>query len=197
MSKLHISMNYCFRVVILSMFPLSAYAHVGSESLMGLANGFMHPFMGIDHLLVMLAIGLWASVLGGYRLWLLPLVFLSAMFIGAMLSFNGFVINGMEVWVAFSVLAVGLVLRQNKEVSAVVACSLISVFAMAHGYVHAQEIGNGLSAEAYAVGFLMATAILHLIGISARLFGLVTLKKIKNMYGLICALTGMAILVGS
>jgi len=197
MNKLHVSMNYCFRVFMLSMFPLSVYAHTGSESLTGLADGFMHPFMGIDHLLVMLAIGLWASVLGGYRLWLLPLVFLSAMFVGAMLSFNGFEINGMEAWVAFSVLAIGLILRQNKEVSIIAACSLISVFALAHGYVHAQEIGSGLGVKGYAMGFLMATTILHLIGISARLFGFVTLEKIKNIYGLICALTGIAILVGS
>lgn len=196
MRKLHISLVYCFKVFMLSILPMSAYAHTGGEVLVRTFAGFSHPFLGIDHLLVMIAIGMWAVISGGYRLWLLPLLFMLAMLVGAMLNFSGLEMNGIESWVAFSVLALGCIVGQNREIPTIFASGLVIVFALGHGYVHAAEIGSGGSVNGYAMGFLIATAILHFTGMAIGLFGPVVLKKIKNIFGFICALTGIVILAG-
>lgn len=182
-------------VLILLIFPLSVNAHTGGESLLSMADGFSHPFLGIDHLLIMIAIGFWAVASKSVQLWVLPVVFLLAMFIGAMLSFSGLDINGMEYLVAFSVLCSGFILWQSKDLSVLMTIGLVVVFALAHGYVHAVELEGGANAFSYVIGFLMATAILHAIGMVAGLFGPSVVKSIKTIFGLICTLIGLAFLV--
>ncbi len=196
MRKLHISLVYCFKVFILSILPMSAYAHTGGEALVSMFSGFSHPFLGIDHILVMIAVGMWSVISGGYRLWLFPLLFMLAMLVGAMLNFSGMEMNGIESWVAFSVLALGCIVRQNREIPTIFASGLVIVFALGHGYVHAAEIGSDTSVNSYAMGFLIATALLQGTGMAIGVFGPVVLKKIKNIFGLICALTGIVMLAG-
>ena len=103
-------------LLLISSLPLEVQAHTGIGSVNGLVNGLLHPLIGVDHLLVMLAIGLWATILDKTALWLLPTTFLIAMTFGALLSFNGLSFSTVENWVAFSVLVLGaLVWRAISE----------------------------------------------------------------------------------
>ncbi|WP_411725757.1 HupE/UreJ family protein [Methyloglobulus sp.] len=181
---------------LLLMLSLPAQAHTGSEAVHGFVDGFLHPLMGVDHLLVMLAIGLWAAMRGGRALWLLPMSFLLMMAAGAGLHFAGFTLNAAEACVAFSVLASGLLLWGNYRISSGLAVALVAGFALSHGYVHAAEMQTGADATAYASGFLLTTALLHVLGIAAGLSGTVRLKIISTGFGLLYAVVGTTSLAG-
>jgi urease accessory protein len=159
-------------------------------------DGFTHPWIGVDHLLAMTAIGVWAVVMGGRNTWLLPTVFMTCMLAGALLQFSGLMLNGVEIWVALSVFALGLILSINQRMSTLLATGLVTAFAIGHGYVHAAEIGSNSNVANYALGFLAATSTLHVTGIAAGLFGPAILKKTQICFGIICTLTGMALLAG-
>lgn len=183
---------------ILSMLAtLPAYAHTGIGAVHGLLDGIIHPLIGIDHLLVMLAVGLWAAMRGGKSLWLLPLAFVTAMGVGAGLSMLGITINAAETWVAASVVAAGVLVWRNTRMSSVLAVALVSVFALAHGYVHALELTDGANALAYSAGFLLTTAALHGLGLAVGLLAAARLRMLGAVLGLICALVGVGLLAGS
>ncbi|HYE37237.1 HupE/UreJ family protein [Methylocaldum sp.] len=173
-----------------------AFAHTGGGSIHGFAAGFFHPFTGLDHLLTMLAVGLWAAVLGGRALWFLPLSFVTVMAAGAGIQHAGFVLPSAEVPVSLSVAVMGLVLLWNRRTAYGLAGALVAGFALFHGYVHAEEIGSGMSAFTYASGFLMATAFLHGLGI---LLGAVArnLEPLRRALGAFCAGVGVYLLAGS
>lgn len=182
---------------ILSMLAtLPAYAHTGIGAVHGLLDGIIHPLIGIDHLLVMLAVGLWATMRGGKSLWLLPLAFVTAMGVGAGLSMLGITINAAETWVAASVIAAGVLVWRNTRMSSVLAVALVSVFALAHGYVHALELTDGANALAYSAGFLLTTAALHGLGLAVGLLAAARVKMLGAGLGLVCALVGVGLLAG-
>jgi urease accessory protein len=181
---------------LLLILSLPAQAHTGSGAVHGFFDGVLHPLMGIDHLLVMLAIGLWAAMRGGRALWLLPMSFLSMMAAGAGLHHAGFTFNTAEAWSAFSVLASGLLVWGNYRISSGLALALVAGFALSHGYVHAAELKTGADANAYASGFLLTTALLHVLGIAVGLSGTVRLKIISTGFGLLCAVVGTTLLAG-
>lgn len=181
---------------VLLMLSLPAQAHTGVGAVYGFVDGLLHPLMGVDHLLVMLAIGLWAAMRGGRELWLLPMSFLLMMAVGAELHLAGFILNAAEAWVAFSVLASGWLVWRNYRMSSSLAVALVAGFALSHGYVHAAELQTGADASAYAAGFLLTTALLHVLGIAAGLSGTVRLKIISTGFGLLCAVVGATLLAG-
>ena len=178
------------------MLSLPAQAHTGTGAVHGFFDGLLHPLMGADHLLVMLAIGLWAAMRGGRALWLLPMTFLTVMGAGASLSLLGITITAAESWVAFSVLASGLLVWRNYRISSGLAVALTAVFALSHGYVHAAELQTGTDASTYASGFLLTTAMLHVLGLYVGLVGTVRLKTIGTGFGLLCAVVGASLLAG-
>ena len=184
-------------ILLLSITSTSVFAHTGVGAIHGFVDGLVHPWIGVDHLLVMVAIGLWAAVSGGRTMWLLPSAFLTAMVTGALLSFASITLTGAEIWVAFSVLALGLLLSLNKPISTVAATSLVAAFAITHGYVHAAEIGSGANAAAeYSLGFLIATAVLHAIGMATALTGPAVMKTIRTVFAVVCTVVGAALLAG-
>ena len=159
------------KIVLTSLlvgFSSVVSAHPGHESigndLTSAYAGFMHPLTGWDHLLVMLAIGIWASKLGGKARWQLPLAFLTSMTIGAMLGFAGITFSGVETAIAASVLAIGLLLAINLPIAAISRIGIVAVFAVFHGMAHGVELH---SQQSYAVlaGMLFATALLHAVGL--------------------------------
>ena len=180
--------------LLIVSFPV--HAHIGVGAAHGLLNGLLHPLIGVDHLLVMLAIGLWAAMRGGRALWLLPGTFLMAMGMGAALHFAGITVIAAESWVAFSVLAAGVLVLRNTPMSSVLAVALVAVFALGHGYVHTAELTNGADVLAYSAGFLLTTAFLHGLGIAFGLLGKARLKMIGTGFGLLCAVVGASLLVG-
>ncbi len=183
-------------VAALTGLSFSAQAHTGVGSLHDFSAGFIHPWSGIDHFLAMFAIGLWAAASGGRAFWLLPVLFLSAMTAGASLGFAGIALDGVENWVAFSVLALGIILSINGRMPTLPAALLTVAFALGHGYVHAAEITEGAGVVNYAAGFLSATAALHAVGIVAGLSGRRALKVLRTLFGMVCTLAGVALLAG-
>src|SRR2546421_2084765 len=157
--------------LILLFATAPAYAHPSGVS------GFVHPFAGIDHLLAMLAVGLWAAQLGGRWLWGVPLAFVTAMAAGGAAGFLGLSLPGIEPMLAASVLVLGLVVALRVQWRASGA-ALVAGFALFHGMAHAAELPAGVAPAGYAAGFIAATALLHVAGVAlgfaprARLAGM-------------------------
>lgn len=152
----------------LCLLSTSALAHPGHGS--GLVAGFVHPFTGIDHLLVMLAVGLWAGRIGGSARWQLPAAFLTAMTAGWGLGAAGFAVPGIESGIAASLCALGLLLALGLQLPRLLQLGLTAVFAVFHGFAHGAEL-HAATPLATLAGFLSATALLHAggLGIAAAL----------------------------
>jgi urease accessory protein len=159
------------KIVLTSLlvgFSRLAIAHPGhgltGSGLESAYVGFMHPLTGWDHLLVMLAIGIWASKLGGKSRWQLPLTFLLVMALGAVLGLAGITFAGVETAIAASVMAMGLLLAINLPISAISRIGIVALFALFHGMAHGVELHSQQSYVAL-LGMLIATALLHAIGL--------------------------------
>jgi urease accessory protein len=149
-------------------FSNLAIAHPGhgltGSGLESAYAGFMHPLTGWDHLLVMLAIGFWASKLGGKSRWQLPLTFLLIMTLGAVLGLGGITFTGVETAIAASVMAMGLLLAINLAIPASSRIGIVALFALFHGMAHGVELHSQQSYAAL-LGMLIATALLHGVGL--------------------------------
>jgi urease accessory protein len=156
---------HAYRALItlgLALATSSALAHPGHESASFL-SGFAHPFAGLDHLLAMFAVGLYAVSHARRARWLLPAVFVLAMLAGAGLGALGVAVPAVEAGIAASVLVFGLLIAFVVRLPLATALPLVAVFALFHGHAHHAEMGDGTLA-AYAVGFALATALLHAAG---------------------------------
>ncbi len=152
--------------VTLSLVSGLAMAHPGHGIGGGFASGFMHPLLGWDHLLVMLAVGVWAAKLGGQARWQLPLTFLAVMTLGAILGIASISFQGIETAIAASLMAMGLLLILHLPFSRRTQLLFTALFAILHGIAHGVELNLG-SWQANAsplIGMLIATALLHAIG---------------------------------
>jgi urease accessory protein len=188
--------NTIFLLMALLSLATPALAHTGVNASHTVMAGFIHPWQGVDHLLVMFAVGLWASIRGGRALWFLPLTFVTLMNVGAMLSFAGVSFAFSEFWVAASVLVFGLIIRFHWQISMALATGLVTAFALFHGYVHAAEITNATEQLSYTLGFLFSTALLHSLGIAAGLLNAKTKDLLRINFGYLCAAPGCLLLVG-
>tara|TARA_R110000796_G_scaffold208755_2_gene325029 strand:- start:13161 stop:13724 length:564 start_codon:yes stop_codon:yes gene_type:complete len=147
--------------------PGLAHAHPGHENMSGLVSGLGHPLFGLDHLLAMLAVGLWGAQLGGKARWLLPVLFVGVMLAGGSLAMLGLSVPAVEPGIIASVVVLGLFLLWARQVPLAVSAALVSVFALFHGVAHGAEMPLEASAMTYALGFAVATAGLHLLGLLA------------------------------
>jgi urease accessory protein len=148
----------------------SAFAHVDpSHVATGFTSGFAHPFSGLDHLLAMLAVGLWASQHKGASRWMLPAVFPAAMMIGALVGFSGVQLAGVESGIAVSVAVLGLLIAFAVKLPKLASGGLVALFALIHGYAHGVEMPIEHSALQYGMGFVLATALIHAMGLSVGL----------------------------
>ena len=152
-------------------FSTAALAHVGDHSHMSFTEGLLHPFSGLDHVLAMVAVGLWASQLGGRSLWLLPLTFPAVMAIGAALGLSGVTLPLVEIGIAGSVIVLGAAVALALRPSLAISIPLIGAFALLHGYSHGVELPEAASALSYGAGFVAATLVLHAVGIATGLIG--------------------------
>lgn len=157
--------------------PAIASAHPGLPGhTHGFANGFEHPFSGLDHLLAMTAVGLWAAQQGGKAIWKMPLAFLSAMVLGGALGMTGLgKFTMLDQAIATTVLVMGILVATAARVPATTAGFLVAGFALFHGYAHGAEMPATASGLFYGVGFVLATAILQSLGI-----GMGLLARTKN-----------------
>lgn len=142
----------------------TAQAHTFGAHGAGFAAGLAHPFIGVDHLLAMVAVGLWAAQLGGRAIWRVPLAFMIVMALGCMLALGGLPLPAVEAGVASSVLVLGLLIAVAVRFPLVASILLVGVFALFHGHAHGQELPQATSALLYSLGFLLATGLLHASG---------------------------------
>lgn len=176
----------------LCMFAGAASAHTGSHADVGFAGGLAHPFLGLDHLLAMIAIGLWAAQQGGRALWAVPAAFVGTMLLGGLLSMSGFSLPYIETGIAASVLLLGLLVASRRQWSVSAGMAIAAVFAIFHGYAHGLEMPQAASPALYAMGFVLATAFLHGIGIAGSRIG----RYAMQAAGVGIAASGLALLVG-
>jgi urease accessory protein len=146
----------------------AALAHTGTGATGGFAHGFVHPIGGLDHVLAMVAVGLYAALLGGRALWLVPATFVGAMAVGGALAMAGLALPYGEIGIALSVIALGLAVALRISLPTLVAMALAGLFAIFHGHAHGAEMPDA-SGLAYAAGFMLATALLHGVGVGLGL----------------------------
>jgi urease accessory protein len=156
-----------YTLVLFIASTLPAAAHVGAAPTLGFMSGFLHPLTGLDHLIAMLALGLWAGVLAGRSLWLLPLVFLLSMAAGALAPQLAPLSLASEWLVLASAIFIPAAALLPLRLDLRAALPLTVLFALAHGHAHGGELPLSVSNMRAGLGVLAATAVLHLIGVLA------------------------------
>jgi urease accessory protein len=182
-----------------ALAPTAAMAHTGVGDAGGFAHGFWHPITGLDHVLAMVLVGMLAWQLGGRAFWLVPATFVLVMAIGGGLGVAGIAVPMVELGIALSVVVLGAAVALGIRAPVAVAMAIAGLFAIFHGHAHGAEMPGDASGLAYGVGFMIATALLHLsglglgclIGAAGDRYGLV----VRSAGGL-AAIAGLAILTG-
>ena len=172
-------------------------AHTLGLPHMDFASGFGHPLGGLDHVLAMVAVGLWATQLGGRALWLVPLTFVLTMAVGGSLGFLGIPLPMVETGIAGSVLILGALVALASRLPLVASMALVGLFAIFHGYAHGAEMAVESSALWFSLGFMLATAILHGAGIGIALAARQGMNaRLVRVGGVAIAAGGVLLLVG-
>jgi urease accessory protein len=152
-------------VVLVFLCAQTAVAHPQKGDAVGFLTGFRHPISGADHVLAMVAVGLWGAQLGSPAIWLLPVAFPVVMAFGGMLGLVGVPLPGIEFGIAASAIALGAAVMFEWKPPLALAAALVGVFAIFHGHAHGTELPPGQSALLYSMGFVIATGCLHAVGI--------------------------------
>lgn len=193
-------MRLLLALAILLLSPALAFAHTGVGNMAGFIHGFEHPIGGVDHVLAMAAVGVFAFVLGGRALILVPLSFVAMMVVGFALGIAQVEIPFVELGIALSSVVIGAASATGRSMPVALAAGLVGVFAVFHGHAHGSEMPSDTSGITYAAGFITATALLHLAGIAAsmsvaRLIGRHG-KLAAQLAGGVFAFGGVGILAG-
>jgi urease accessory protein len=149
--------------------PATVLAHNPAGVAGGFASGFMHPLTGIDHILAMVAVGIWGAQLGAPAIWALPVAFPLVMSVGGAMGVRGVPLMGVEIGIAASALLLGLMIFSEARPPLVAAALLVGFFAIFHGYAHGTELPHAANPLAYGAGFVIATGMLHVSGIGLGL----------------------------
>jgi len=179
-------------LLFLAAAPL-ARAHPGHGPA-DLTSGFIHPFTGWDHLLAMVAVGIWATQLGGRSLWALPGAFVGAMAAGAALGAAGFAPPGVEWWILSSVFILGLLVASAARVPVPVGIAVTAAAGFVHGIAHGMEMPFQAATVRFLAGMVVATAILHSLGVAAGVLGGRRSPAIVRIAGAGIAACGVALL---
>lgn len=181
--------------LILVLMTQAAEAHGGHGG--GFASGLLHPVTGWDHVIAMVAVGLWGAFLGRPAIWVLPVVFPLVMAFGGALGVLGVPVPQVETGIALSAVVLGLLVAGAARLPLIWAGVIVGLFAIFHGHAHGTELPAAANPFAYALGFVIATGLLHVVGI---LFGLLTRWQNGQLAvragGLAVAAGGVAFLTG-
>jgi urease accessory protein len=171
-----------------------AEAHLLGEQGAGFAAGILHPLSGLDHLLAMLAVGIWAAQLGGRAVWAVPAAFVGAMLAGGLLAIAGIALPLVEPGILGSVMLFGLLIATAARVPTALGMAIVGLFALFHGHAHGTELPQAANPALYAAGFVIATATLHAAGLAlAFLTARVAPKMAVRVAGGAIAATGVAL----
>jgi urease accessory protein len=152
--------------VLLALPPTSAFAHMqGDAAGAGFLDGFLHPLGGLDHVLAMLAVGMWGAQLGAPAIWMLPVAFPMVMALGGAAGIIGVPLPAVEIGITLSVLVLGSMIALAQRPSLALAALIVAFFTIFHGYAHGSELPGRTSAVPYSAGFVIATGLIHLTGI--------------------------------
>jgi len=151
------------------LLPSLAHAHVGVGDTVGFARGVGHPLGGVDHILAMVAVGLWAAQCGGRALWFIPATFVLVMGLGGFVGAMDIAVPFVEQGIVLSVLVLGVLVAAAVRLPLYAGALIVGLFAVFHGHAHGAEMPANALGLAYGVGFVLATAILHALGIGAAL----------------------------
>jgi urease accessory protein len=174
-----------------------ASAHNIAGTAIGFVSGFRHPISGLDHILAMVAVGIWGAQLGRPAIWALPVAFPLVMSIGGVLGVRGVPLPGVEIGVAASAFALGVMIALAARPPIWAAAALVGLFAIFHGHAHGTELPHAAQPLAYGAGFVLATGLLHVTGIGIGLLqqwrhG----ERVLRLAGIGIAITGSYLLMG-
>jgi urease accessory protein len=167
----------------------AAEAHMGTGLAGGFVSGFKHPLTGLDHLLAMISVGLWGAFLGRPLIHALPVIFPAVMVGGAVLGMLNVAMPPVEVGIALSVLMLGGCIAFSVKAPIWAASLIVATFAVFHGYAHGKELPSAADPIGYSVGFVLATGLLHVLGIG--------LGFLKDRTGGVIAIRGLGALIGA
>jgi urease accessory protein len=181
-------------VVIATALAGPALAHTGVGAVHGFGAGLLHPLFGVDHVLAMVAVGLWAGLTGGRARFAYPLAFIGMMVLSGLWGMSGAALPGVEIGIAVSVVVLGLAIALRATPPLAAGAAACAIFAIFHGHAHGAELPQGSSGLGYALGFVLATAALH--GAGLGLAGLLAARAplLARVAGGGLALAGVAIL---
>lgn len=179
-------------LLLMLLWAQIAFAHPQAGEAKGFLTGFRHPISGLNHVLAMVAVGLWGAQLGSPAIWLLPVAFPMVMAFGGMLGLMGVPLPGVEYGIAASAILLGAAVLFEMRPPLVLAAVLVGIFAIFHGHAHGTELPPGQSGLLYSMGFVIATGCLHAVGISIGavhrwLWG----QRLLRFAGAIVAMGGM------
>ena len=189
--------RFILSLTALALSTAPAFAHLNPQEHGSFMAGFSHPLFGLDHILVMVAVGLWASQIGGRALWLVPAAFVGTMAFGFGLAVAGVDLPFVEPAILASVVALGLLVAMAARFDSIASAALVAAFALFHGHAHGGELGAA-GAASFGIGFVVATALLHAAGIALGL----GISRIANgailarIIGGLTAVTGVALIFG-
>lgn len=175
---------------------MPAYAHVGVGTTSSFTAGFMHPLSGLDHMTVMIAVGLWAAMKGGKAVWAWPLAFVGVMVAGAALGMLQVPVPFVEPGILASVAALGLLVALAVDLPVSAGVAIIGLFALFHGHAHGTEVPENAGGLEYMAGFAVATALLHGIGIASALGLGLRFRALARLAGAACATVGAGLAFG-
>jgi urease accessory protein len=160
-----------FTIILLTLllYAQAVQAHVHKGEAVSFLSGLKHPISGLDHVVAMIAVGLWGAQLGAPAIWVLPVAFPMVMAFGGMLGLLGVPLPGMEIGIAASAILLGAAVMMELRPPIALAAALVGFFAIFHGYAHGSELPAGQSGLLYSIGFVVATGCLHGVGISIGL----------------------------
>jgi len=146
------------------LLPNVLLAHTGVGHTSGFLHGFFHPFEGVDHLLAMLAVGLWSSQLGGKALWVVPLAFASVLMLGSAIALLGGNIFFVKIGILLSLVILGVLIATSIKMPLMISVGIVGAFALFHGHSHGSEMLSVGSSFYYGLGFLITTVLLQMVG---------------------------------
>ena len=189
--------RFILSLTALALSTAPAFAHLNPQEHGSFMAGFSHPLFGLDHILVMVAVGLWASQIGGRALWLVPSAFVGTMAFGFGLAVAGVDLPFVEPAILASVVALGLLVAMAARFDTIASAALVAAFALFHGHAHGGELGAA-GAASFSIGFVVATALLHAAGIAIGI-GVARIANgaiLARIIGGLTAVTGVALIFG-
>ena len=186
----------CLSAILLLAAAMPAYAHVGIGTASSFTAGFMHPLSGLDHMTVMVAVGLWAALKGGKAVLAWPAAFVGVMLVGGALGILHMPLPFVEPGILASVVALGLLVALAVDLPVSAGVAIIGLFALFHGHAHGTEVPENAGGLEYMAGFAIATLLLHAAGIAAGLGLGIRVRGLARAAGAACAAIGIGLAFG-